>query len=269
MKICILGFDGLEHGLVEEWNLKALKQDHYGRLEIPKECYIETMDFHGNRINEPWTPFVWAAFLTGKPPSSIGLTRETYVKWSNPMLNWLKRNRLFVGYGKLLRKIGFRKQSFRLAHSQTFLKSFDRPLIINFPLLSAWELKHPSNNFNEIIQTYQTSFSKSAEILFKKVNTNWDVILFYTRLLDVVGELDYHGLQESYQKINDFVRNTKVHLGKAIFLVVSDHGIEQFGKSKYGRHSDHAYYSINVDLQRNIDTILGLHDLIVKLKKEF
>jgi len=41
MKVMILAFDGLEYELVEKFNLKNLKQIEYGKVRIPKECFLE------------------------------------------------------------------------------------------------------------------------------------------------------------------------------------------------------------------------------------
>jgi len=46
MKVMILAFDGLEYELVEKFNLKNLKQIEYGKVRIPKECFIEVKSPH-------------------------------------------------------------------------------------------------------------------------------------------------------------------------------------------------------------------------------
>jgi len=53
MRIIILGIDGLEYNLVEEWDLKYLKQEAY--------CKTDLSDF-----DVIVTPPIWGAMITGK-----------------------------------------------------------------------------------------------------------------------------------------------------------------------------------------------------------
>ena len=47
------------------------------------------IDLRGVEIDEPWTPLVWSAFLTGKLPDKIGINKLALQKWSNPILQFL------------------------------------------------------------------------------------------------------------------------------------------------------------------------------------
>ena len=58
MKVLILGIDALEYSLVEEWDLKHLKQREYGKIIVP---------IYGGG-GEPVTLVVWPCFITGKEP---------------------------------------------------------------------------------------------------------------------------------------------------------------------------------------------------------
>ncbi|MCD6240583.1 hypothetical protein J7K27_03545 [Candidatus Bathyarchaeota archaeon] len=61
-KVVILGFDGLKYNLVECFKLENMKQTQYRKILIPKECYTETIDPRGERVYEPYTPFVCQRF---------------------------------------------------------------------------------------------------------------------------------------------------------------------------------------------------------------
>jgi len=66
-KVLILGLDALEYDLVEKWNLKNLKQEEYGKTELP----IKKED--GYLYPEPATVIIWPCFITGMPPKKMGI----------------------------------------------------------------------------------------------------------------------------------------------------------------------------------------------------
>ena len=78
MKIVVLGIDALEYDLVEEWNLKHLKQKSY--------CKTDLSDF-----DVITTPLIWGAMVTGKKLKEI---EEIYVK----------RARFFSKHGTTIRR---------------------------------------------------------------------------------------------------------------------------------------------------------------------
>ena len=62
MKVLILGIDAIEYDLIEEWNLKNLKQKEYGKIKVPIT----------KNLDEPATEIVWPCFITGKEPEEMG-----------------------------------------------------------------------------------------------------------------------------------------------------------------------------------------------------
>jgi hypothetical protein len=130
-----------------------LKQKVYGKLSIPKECYTVTTDFHGNKLYEPWTPYVWYSFLTGQKPK---ITKQNLHQWNNSILEFFRKKKLFTGLGWIMRKIGFKREMIKLQLHETFIQYAVNPLIIRFPLLTDWTLKLNSNKiFSEsIISSY-------------------------------------------------------------------------------------------------------------------
>ncbi len=136
LKIVILAFDGLEYDFVERFKLNSLKQKQYGKVSIPDQCYFKEVGLF--KVFEAWSPYVWGAFLTGKLPSQIGLTKETYTKWNNSFLQFLKVIGIRLGMGKLknkgliFEKIGFKRETFSLIPEQTFLKYAKNPCLLIF-----------------------------------------------------------------------------------------------------------------------------------------
>lgn len=277
MRVAILAFDGLEYNLVERFKLKNMTQKQYGKLSIPRECYTETTDPRGEKVYEPWTPYVWSSFLTGKLPTEIGLTKETLAKWDTSILQLLRIFSMKVGLGKiknkrkLFQKLGFTRRQFSLQDHKypTIFSHAKKPCIINVPTVSKeWGVQLEGKNFDEMLRASWHRFYKVRSKTFKAIKEkNWDLLMAYTRLLDVVGELFYGNFKElfkAYVICNQFVGKVKKHLGNNIIcLIISDHGIEKFGKTVFGKHSDYAFYSLNMRTAWTPTTILDFYKQII------
>lgn len=75
----VLGWDGLDHTLLEEFGL----EDGFGATLRP----IET--FKNEVIGKPHTREIWPSMITGLPPEKHGIyaaTESDQVKWSNPLI---------------------------------------------------------------------------------------------------------------------------------------------------------------------------------------
>lgn len=102
--VLVLAFDGLEYNFVQQWSPKALKPAHQRKIDIPQEYYTKTVDPLGKRIYEPWSPFVWVAFLTEKLPRRIGLWKKTYYEYlrgpfpkiAEDLTNWIKQYQVTI-----------------------------------------------------------------------------------------------------------------------------------------------------------------------------
>jgi hypothetical protein len=96
---------------------------------------------------------------------------------------------------------------------------------------------------------------------------NFDLALLYTRLFDVCGELNYNQLPYHYVMLNEYIKEIEAKTN-GIILVVSDHGIEQFENSNYGKHSDYGFYSINKNLDWKPTSVLSFYKYIRSFLKE-
>ena len=285
MKVCVLAFDGLEYNLVEKWKLNSLKQKVYGKYPIPKACWIKTTDFMGNRIYEPWTPLVWTAFLTGKLPNQLQIGEYTLGRRKSKLANLLRtfiikfglsyywvnlRNHLRLT--RIINIIAGERETSKIPIEQTFLKN-KKHAIINFPMLSdGWSLNFPYGATEKIIiQTYHQQFDNLSKQLLDKLQQPWQILVYYTRLLDVVGELAYGNkleLMKAYFKANWLTYKVKQKLpADTILLVISDHGMQPF-KGKYGKHTNYGFWSLNIKTDWKPKTITDFHPKIIEWVNE-
>ena len=77
MRVLILGIDALEYNLVQEWDLKNLKQNEYGKITVP--IY--------KAGGEPVTLVVWPCFITGAEPEDMGY--DSPILYRQPLKSFL------------------------------------------------------------------------------------------------------------------------------------------------------------------------------------
>jgi hypothetical protein len=269
LKCIILGFDGLEYGFVEKLNLKTLKQAEYGKIRIPKELYIEVSAEVYKPVYEPWTPLVWYSLITGKMPSEDFKRDMMFLgKWNNKVLNYINNlmqkliKRKFEDSNKikkLLEVLGFHKR-LPILSDYGISSIFDltrESIAIDVPTYSEnWPFgiaAKPNENIHDFINRaleYElirfNSIRKTVLSLLKK--DDWTLLMMYSKLLDTFGELSYNDrLIPAYFMVNDFVEKVTNLTGKSCFiLIISDHGIERMKGTRFGKHSDHGFYSVNI-----------------------
>jgi len=281
-KVLILAFDGLDYDLIKRFKCKNIKQKQYGKLAVPDECKTTIVVSNGQKERVPYTPFVWSAFLTGKPPVEVGLNRENLYKWSNVWLNELRRQARYLKFAKfgntklvhtvtrILMKLGFEqgfcKQDYKCP---TFFSQATKSRAINVPTLSeGWSIKWEAPIFNSANIYWRKFGEVKVETLKAISNGNWDLLMAYTRLLDVIGHLSlgqFTKVVKAYNACNAFVDEVKKLLSRdTVCLIVSDHGMEKLGDTKYGKHSNESFYSLNVVTNWKPKTTFDFHNQIVK-----
>lgn len=276
MKVLVLAFDGLEHDYVEQWRLDSLKQSQYGKLTIPSYCYVDSVlypDYAGKTIHEPYTPYVWASFLTGVSPRETGLTHKTLNTWNNGFLQFLRLASMRLGLGKirnkgfLARKLGYSLGTFseRDHKHVTVVSHAENPVVINFPTLTReWSIKLPCDDFETVKHLYWRKFDTVKDHTVQALEQDWDLLLSYTKLLDIIGELSFgtYEMRRAYFECDNFTRKICETVDDTVILVVSDHGMTRFGDTEYGKHSDHAFYSLNTPTKLEPTSILDFYKLI-------
>ena len=279
MKTFILAVDGLEHDFVVKHGLKNLLQEEYGRVQIPKETYVRGIE--GEVV--PYTPIIWACFLTGRLPQEHGVYSDG--RWNNRVLNFIsklsvKHGLLWIrGKGKYLEKLGFKRKSFTKEDYKikTIFDLTDKWIQVNVPTVdSRWKMALVPNESNlsleEIAKLRLEHFYRVRREVMEKVGGEWNLFMGYTRIVDVYGHM-YWGLEgkmlEVYGLMNDFVRELKKKLPKEVFfLIVSDHGMRRIEGLRYGgTHSDHGFYSTNIKVGLGNPKMTDFYHLIEKILK--
>jgi len=258
-KILILGIDALEYDLVEEWDLKNLKQEEYGKTELPLRKDI----FDG----EPMTYVMWPSFITGLPPEKHNVKNPT--TWNNVMAEKLKD--LYIKLGadknkKLTKNI--KKILARFGFSSRYIDKRDLKVSTIFDKEKRYALNVPGYSpMDEINLRIRRGMVKAIEnkyyrihqeLLLKKVyeqrklqlleyiTKNWEILMQYFQILDAVQHMFYSQISKIYEYYVDmdkFVGKIKQEIdNNTLFLIVSDHG------QKKGIHTKHGFYSLNKPL---------------------
>ena len=255
-KILIIGIDGLEYTLVKEMNLRNLLQKKYGKLDIPPECLIQT-----DVGAVPYTPKVWEALLTGEKPHKTD-SRALW-KYRNPILEklrWLPLIKNVRGKRMFLRRIGFKPERtlFKIRR-KTFLDLCTPSIYINVP---GKNLDDKINTkINELIDEGKIStlwivLDKYTNEIFEKftieiMNKEYKVAMMYINTLDLIGHLCWYKcfdkIVKLYKKVDRKVGRLLNSVEYDVSLIISDHGMRGSPDKVSGMHSNHLFYSLNID----------------------
>lgn len=267
-KCLILGFDGLEYDLVEEFDLKNLKQKEYGKTDI-------------SHYPAAYTPLLWGSFLTGRNVSEdykISLKYDAALRF---MLNSIKKAvpSLYNEMGKRYYRYSKNKRikrlispgiigiwGFNARKEKTIFDLFERPKIIEFitytvhitsenrkPIRMYFLLKElDDDNFEEYV--WGIRFDRVVSELFKSLtNEGYDLIAVYLNELDYIGHVfrgDLQIMERNYRKFDEVVGRVK-EIFDGTILIFSDHGMKQLGRFGDHLHVDHGFYSCNRNLNLN------------------
>jgi predicted AlkP superfamily phosphohydrolase/phosphomutase len=271
MKVLILGIDAIEYSLVEEWNLKYLKQKEYGKTIVPL-----TKTEVGSH---PATVVVWSCFITGKQPKDMGY--ET-IKIS-------KRDKFDDIYWKIKTRFPKSEKIFKYFHRTSrsttpTRKDIKAPTFFDNKDIKTIHLHVPvydNNAFPEYrgVGTYRAvsdkyyrkiyekgcneEFKKRTEEVFNLLNKDWDIAMQYFFLLDGIQHVFFKNklkIMDYYMKFNNFIAELKEKIEEDIaILIISDHG------QKKGVHTDYGFYSCNKKLGLQKPKISDFKAIIEKL----
>ncbi len=272
MRILILGVDALDYDLVEEWNLKNLKQLEYGKVIVPIT----------KATDEPATEIVWPCFITGKEPKEMGfesavLYRQPY-KWFNDhilsiipskyddvhpenIIEQKNTKRVLLDLmSNILTKIGifyhpsksdiksptiFDNNSLKTAHFHIPVYDKDPFPPYRKQIVDVIMKKIPASEF---IVECKKSFSERVEELnqYLEKNKDWNLVMMYWFCLDAIQHAFFNNklkIMDFYLIFNEYVGSLKSNLSKdVLLLIISDHG------QKKGIHTDYGFYSCNKKL---------------------
>ncbi|RLF83561.1 hypothetical protein DRN44_00645 [Thermococci archaeon] len=262
-RIIILGIDGLEYNLVEEWDLKYIKQNAYTKTDLSDFKVIVT-------------PPIWASMLTGrKVPeieelfikrikfvtarSNISRTKTPwYVKLGVKILPLPIRRRLGdaltprpmqATYDYLLRNKKYK----------TIFDYFDKTWTNGIPSygrnVSNDEVRKAmkeavKGNLKPLVEYAMKIYEQDRRALFGALDNDYELVFWYTPFLDEISHF-YIGkklkLMNIYFDLNRLVEKVSKKLDENdILYIISDHGMEPVPGSPYGGdHSDHGFFSSN------------------------
>lgn len=272
-RVCIIGLDALEHDLVEEWNLEELKQEEYGKIDLPVDS------------KNVFTPVIWTSFITGKLPEEHGINSDR--KWSSGFLNSLGnlKKKMVRDFGldifpswmnhNLADGIGFEVRPIRREDHglDTIFDLFGNTVAISIPGYNIDEDGLEVRNLctagrkgggrGKAKERALELFEKRKSEALEKIGGQWKVFMVYFYYLDILQHIFYYDeefIKEMYAKASDFVKKLKERIDdKTLFLIVADHGM------KDGKHSNYGFYSTNKKLNLGKTELTSFFPLINKL----
>jgi hypothetical protein len=292
MKLFILALDGLEHSLIEKWNLTGLMQHKHG-----------THDASGLEVLT--TPICFSAILFGEDPRIYGYTYNFFLKGYdygyNSLLRpffWFRR-KLFSRW----KDLGLRKKAIEIGafktnlvrnnmseemRNHTILRKLEKEgYSIKTDNIPAYDeipkenlrgllfkmigkpLYKRQEHVNELMNVVRMRFIRNIEEI-----PNRDLIFIYSPLPDIAHHLVHERqdmelmLRNVYEKLDRLVSDFA--LKKIAMLILSDHGFnhsfDENGKCIEAEHGIQGFWSVNIDSE-GAKTIFDFHDLIYNLIK--
>jgi GTP-binding protein EngB required for normal cell division len=218
--ITVFAIDALEIKKVEEYDSSNLKQDYYGKTNI-------------SEFSEPRTMVLWSSFMTGQNKEKEILAKGDKEMWNT---KW--------------------------PIEKTFFSRFDNPKVIDLPgynyntkqhhkqreLLKKFFEVETDNQKNEVRSKYnKLAFDHHKNIkedFLASLNKNYDFLLGYFGLADLVGHLSFGNntmMKMIYQDLNEIGEIAAKKSDKLV--VLSDHGMKAQGM--FGDHSTYGFWSTN------------------------
>ena len=278
-RVFILALDGLEYDLVKKWNLKILMQKSFGKIKLRKEYCIKPRSLraeHESGANVPYTPIVWASFITGLPPQKHKIkTIWTYGK----ILDFIRRLpiiRDIKGKRKLLYKIGLgpRVVSKRDLNARTIFDVVKPSIDVYVPTYSDNTELHRrlSKALLTSIKEYEKEIWEVHRLrerkVFENLHREWKLFMAYFDIADLMGHLHLvkrpQKLMRVYKRLDMLTFKIKKQTPEdTVFIVVSDHGMKPEPDGT-GNHSDHAFYSLNIETDWKPSDITDFYHKIIE-----
>lgn len=277
MTYVVLGFDGLEFELVEEFSLRNLKQKAY--------CKLSLEDFP-----VPSTPLIWSSMLTGSPVKDL---IEEFMRFPRS-LRWDKSWKM-----RLIRKITPRRV--RVFIGDKFLSSYspnvnvagylrEKKIPTIFDEMKSWTNGIPGYDVErkearrrtrwidalgndekerKILDSFRKKHDARVRDLFEVLQKKeeYSLFFFYDNWLDIAGHMEMGRklrIMNKYLEVNSVVGKVKKRLdleGEDILYVVSDHGMKLLGRR--GDHSNYGFFSSSTG-----ETIQKPYELYHIIKKK-
>ena len=251
MRVCILGYDGLEHDLVEKMRLKHILQEEHGTVNVPIV----------GGIDDPSTPIVWTSFITGQPPSIHGVDMpEMWNSEADTLRSFIRRHRTLHNIAKKL-KLGYRVReslgvepqfpSRKNIKCDTFFETVKPSIPIGVPVYN--KDLHEVYPIGDVMKALQDPgyrieferknrdiFEEEKRILFEKLHDDWKLLMIHVHITDLFGHVFWGTgkLSLLYEEMNLLTKQVKESLNSEdLIMIISDHGMSKLGHSKKGFYS--------------------------------
>jgi len=236
-------------------------------------------------IASPYTPIIWASFLTGRRPNEHQIKElRTYLKIPeilrySKIAHQIKKKInavLSLGLGRLLKV----SPPFIIDRRDIFYPTmFD--IVENSIALWFICYNEPSWIFNMISNTLKSDLASVPRVLWyiyklrkremlRRIHDDWKLFGAYFEIADTLGHL-YMGkrplrLLRVYLELNKLVKELKTVLpDDTAFIIVADHGMRPSQDRGAGIHSEYFFWSSNVRLPFKPRDHTSFFHLILKL----
>lgn len=273
IRVLIIGLDGLEHSLVEDYDLKNLKQIEHGKVDLLLK-----------KDEEPLTPTIWCNFITGETPDVHGVI--AIQKWKYPLLEKIHaslrsfdikhrgywRGVLFNIFDKMslfemrgMRNFFTRKD----INCDTIFDDIDSTIAISIPSFNEDEMNKELRRLVvegrkfELKKRAYEAFAGRRKRFLDALNQKPSLLMVHFFLLDLIQHMfpyDNEYIRKTYERIDSFVGKVKEKLvnNEVFLLIVSDHGL------LHGYHTPYGFYSCNEKLNLKNPKITDFTDIIRK-----
>lgn len=288
-KVLILGIDGLEYDLVEEWDLENLMQKEYGKIELP----IKKED--GYLYPEPATVIIWPCFITGMPPKKMGIETvkiypfnflyKIYLRFLSPKEEKRKTIKDKSIYRKIMDEISnfisllhlSREPTRKDIKVPTMFETIPNSIHKHIPVYDNDAFPNRGNVVKALEnKTYRPifemlmmkEFRKRTVEVMKYVDNKegWKLFMEYFSLLDSIQHVFYNNakkIAKYYIMFNEFVGKVRQKIDDdTLLLIVSDHG------QKKGVHTNYGFYSVNEPLEFKNPKLIDFRWIIEDLLKK-
>lgn len=263
MRVVILGIDGLEYNLVDEWNLRHIKQKAYTKTDLSDFEVIVT-------------PPIWASMLTGKKIPEI---EELFIKRQKFIANKGNITKIktpwYVKLGAKILPLSIRRKLGDIMTSDPFKATYDYLLKtkkymtifdyfertwtngvpsygrnVSTPEVKAVMAEAVKGNLKPLVEYAMKTYEQDRRALFEALDGNYELIFWYTPFLDEISHFYIRKklkLMNIYFDLNKLVKKVSEKLDENdVLYIISDHGMEPVPEDpRGGNHSDHGFFSSN------------------------
>lgn len=258
--ILIVALDGLESDFVEKWNLRNLKQQEYGTIEVPID----------SETGVPTSPQVWASFLTGRYVEGLEFEKVGMVNIVLKALEFLHKHiPMRLGLGEKVRNRA--PSRFPTLKSESFLE-LTKSREINMPYYSydhsalniIHKFKAENLSVSRIIVLLKDLYEKRKSRILREIDKieSVDVFVAFMHFPDSLQHFLFtrpSKIEELYLDLDEYVSLLKKRIrSSTLFIIVSDHGFDL----ETGTHSKHGFYSSSANLERTPRKITDFFQIV-------